>query len=507
MTAANSQARSKPRLRLSELTPARLSLHGTYDAAQTNDDNRKHWAAADFLSANAAHDPMVRAILRARARYKFANNSYCRGMLLTLANDVIGTGPRLQILGLDTEQANVIERRFNRWPRTISIGVKLRCARMARGRDGESFVLRVTNRGLADPVKLDVRLIECDQVTTPDLNLLRRDEQLTDGIVFDPEGNPQFYHVLKQHPGETTSLGGFMRGGALAAYDTIAAANIRHLFRLERPGQTRGVSEIAPALPLYAQLRRYTLAVIAAAEAAADVAGVIKSTFTPQEGAAVEAFDAVEFERRLWMTMPEGWDISQLKAEQPATTYEMFKREIVNEIARCLNMPYNVAAANSASYNYASGRLDHQVYWRSNDVERDEIELVIMDWLLDSWLAEATRIDGYLPPLPAGAAAVEELEHEWHWDGVEHVDPLKEANAEDVRISNNSLTLAESYAKRGKDWERELRQRARERELERELNIAPAPPQGSALARTASAPAPGGDGGDGPGDGTAGGDE
>jgi len=33
-----------------------------------------------------------------RARYEVANNAYARGIVLTLANDVIGTGPRLQML-------------------------------------------------------------------------------------------------------------------------------------------------------------------------------------------------------------------------------------------------------------------------------------------------------------------------------------------------------------------------------------------------------------------------
>jgi hypothetical protein len=37
-----------------------------------------------------------------------------------------------------------------------------------------------------------------------------------------------------------------------------------------------------------------------------------------------------------------------MKSEQPE-----FKKEILNEIARCLNMPFNVAAGNSSGYNYA----------------------------------------------------------------------------------------------------------------------------------------------------------
>lgn len=73
-------------------------LRAKYDAANTTLDNVKHWSRADGLSASAANSPDVRRILRNRSRYEVANNSYARGITLTLANDVVGTGPRLQML-------------------------------------------------------------------------------------------------------------------------------------------------------------------------------------------------------------------------------------------------------------------------------------------------------------------------------------------------------------------------------------------------------------------------
>ncbi|MEA3366566.1 MAG: hypothetical protein U9R68_00465 [Planctomycetota bacterium] len=64
-----------------------------YDAARTTDDNSRHWIHADNLSADAANSPEVRRLLRNRTRYEVANNSYARGIVDTLANDLIGTGP------------------------------------------------------------------------------------------------------------------------------------------------------------------------------------------------------------------------------------------------------------------------------------------------------------------------------------------------------------------------------------------------------------------------------
>jgi hypothetical protein len=76
----------------------RSTVEGRFDSAQTNARSataERHWANADPLSADAAASPAVRQTLRNRARYEVANNSYARGIILTLANDVTGTGPRL----------------------------------------------------------------------------------------------------------------------------------------------------------------------------------------------------------------------------------------------------------------------------------------------------------------------------------------------------------------------------------------------------------------------------
>jgi hypothetical protein len=55
------------------------AVRARFDSAQTTADNRRHWAAADGLSPNAAVNPEVRRILRNRSRYEVANNDTRRG--------------------------------------------------------------------------------------------------------------------------------------------------------------------------------------------------------------------------------------------------------------------------------------------------------------------------------------------------------------------------------------------------------------------------------------------
>lgn len=134
------------------------------DAAVTNDANYRHWAGADGLSANAAASPEVRRILRNRARYEAANNSYARGIVLTLANDVVGTGPRLQMLTQDGEANSRIEREFFKWSQAVGLAGKLRTMRMARAVDGEAFGVLTSNPALDARINLDFRLVEAEQV-------------------------------------------------------------------------------------------------------------------------------------------------------------------------------------------------------------------------------------------------------------------------------------------------------------------------------------------------------
>ena len=74
----------------------------------------------------------------------------------------------------------------------------------------------------------------------------------------------------------------------------IPASYMVHVFRQERPGQHRGIPEITPALPLFAQLRRFILAVLSAAEAAADYAGVVCSVLEAARRPAVRACNRLQ---------------------------------------------------------------------------------------------------------------------------------------------------------------------------------------------------------------------
>ncbi len=180
-----------------------VRMLGRYDAATTTVDNVRHWAAADGLSASAANSPEVRRTLRNRSRYEIANNSYARGISLTLANDCVGTGPRLQMLTADAFANRFVEQEFFAWADAVGLAEKLRTMRLARVSDGESFGLLTSNPRIDSPVQLDLKLVEAEQVTSPILAL--DSYRYLDGIRFDEHGNAISYDVLENIQATTLS--------------------------------------------------------------------------------------------------------------------------------------------------------------------------------------------------------------------------------------------------------------------------------------------------------------
>lgn len=417
------QISSAPRVRPGDRLVSTSDLYGRWDAAGTDDDNVRHWRNADGLSADAAGSASNRAILRQRARYEcHENNCYGFGIVRTLANDLFGTGPRLEMM-LDNDSDNAeIEALWRAWADEVQLADKLRLAHAARIVDGEYFLLMTTNDALQFDAKLDLRAIECDQccspfyaATMPTVTGLGTVSQV-DGITFDGAGNPVSYEFLEAHPGDPMA----MYGRSVQ----VPARYVLHGFRPYRVGQRRGVSEVAPALPLFAQMRRFLQATLDAAEAAARIPFWIY-TDGIAGAAQVPPLQTLDLERNTATTMPEGWKVGQLDAKHPSTTFAMFKSELLREIARCMDIPYNLAAGDSSGYNYASGRLDHQSYFRRTSIDRVQYGLVL-DRIFAEWLREVSLVNGLLPLKLANPRVAK---HRWGWDAAPHVDPSKEAAA------------------------------------------------------------------------------
>jgi hypothetical protein len=130
----------------------------------------------------------------------------------------------------------------------------------------------------------------------------------------------------------------------------------------------------------------------------------------------------------------------QFDPKQPVTTYTEFRNSILGEIARTVHMPKNKALADSSSYNYSSGRLDHQTYYEANAIERVQWEIEALDRIFGWWLDEALMMDGYLPALEP----MDEIPKVWRWPPQRDVNPAEIADV-NIELIRAGLKTRQQY--------------------------------------------------------------
>ena len=387
--------------------------------------------------------------------------------------DPMGNGPTLHVRSGDPAWDKEFERRFYHWANRplladaghrLTFGGHLRLALRNIAINGEALLVEATNR-----------LYQRQDLNQPTFCLRHIDPlrlqspypmawgEFRDGIALDDNGAPVKYRILKHHPYDMRNIGNYWEA------DEVDARYVRHLFLMDESDQFRGFPLIAPALRMFADLRRFEAATVAAAEEAANVAGMLESNTDDVPVDQYEAGESWQIPQRSMVVAPRGYKFNQVEAKHPNSQYGSFRKEIIGEVARCLTMPFIVAYGNSEGSSYASGRLDWQDFYKELAIiQGDFLEPLACDPTVDAFALELVLMGpakGGMPKPPKWP-----LEKRWYWNTLQHVDPQKEANAVNVSLINGTTNLARELAKQGLDWEAQLEQEAAIREKMQALN-------------------------------------
>ena len=422
-----------------------------YDAIETNRTYGEHWRGADMLSPDKLNNALTRSILRAQARYEYNNNPWLFGLVNQVADDIVGTGARLQIEKESTVNTAEIERAFQRWAAEVHLTDILKNVKRAVARDGEAFVMLTTRNVNKSDIKLFPLCFSCDRVTTP-INAVYPDNNNIDGVYIDNYGVPVFYTIARQNPNEM----------AVESWDKVDAEFVIHFYNNNYPEQHRGVPEYSSCLNDIGLLRRYTKATLDKLENSSNICGVLKPKDSLESQIEiplkpVESFKKFSLPSRSFVTLPLGYDLQQFELGNPTETQQQFALSVKIDCARCLLATRNVVTGDSSNYNYASGRLDFQSYYRAINDIRHKMEEEILNKIFNLWFAEYVNY-----------ANKEVPQHSWYWDGFAHVDPVKESRSETMDMANGSKTLMDVCAEHGKDWQMQINNKLEVEKYERE---------------------------------------
>lgn len=443
-----------------------------YDSAKWTDENRKHWAQAEDKPPALMNDRETRRRLRVRCHYEAGNNSYCAGLISTLATDTIGyTGPKLRVLSDDSDLKTLVEEEWTKWSESFEVNLPFKLDLMERTKyiEGESFPYLYTDEEVGENtgISLGVNVLSQSRIADPDyINTYGRTKENIfndDGVLINREtGRPIGFNVVP----DDADLYGYSLIGSKP--DFVSSRYMFQWFSPKRPSQYRGVCELTPSLGLYAQLRRYGLATLTAAEFGAVFAGVMKTT-NPAADGPVQVKDWTQFylERGMLLSLPEGWDATQFDAKHPMQSQEMFTNLILREIGRCQNVPFGIVAGDSSKYNYSSAQLDYRDYEERKKSDKKQLSIRILNRIFREFLLELGKMYSKVQT----AVENNKLWHTWGFPRRPSSDPSKDADAEVKRLEKGLITLSEIYADRGLDWQEELEQREKENKKLKELGL------------------------------------
>jgi capsid protein len=335
--------------------------------------------------------------------------------------------------------------------------------------DGEAIALIHESQLVDHEIQLDLWPIESEQVGNP--GAMADTDEIYDGVRH-VKGRPLEYYIFDQHP----NAYGYSPISAAFAGQWYDQTRIVHCFRQYRIGQLRGATELGPALELAAILRRYTLATLNAAEAAASISLWLETDGSPEEGPQEYtdgAFTSFPVTRNLVITAPYGWHAKQIQSQHPDQLYETFVRCIVTQMGRSLGLPAALSYGDSSTYNMASGRLDFQTYIRSIDTERAQsLEPSCLEKIFLVWIRYYLSQRSGISPYSIDSAFIRtNYPHRWAYRPINHSDPEKQSAADVQEWEVGLLTDDEFLYRRGIDPETHYKSLARQNERRRALGM------------------------------------
>lgn len=464
------------------------SASSSYAGAQVNrltDD----WIWAPIKSADQEIRWDHRRLV-GRARELARNDPYAHRFLRLLRHNVVGPhGIRMQARvarasgDMDTAINDRIEEEWRAWSRpqncTADGRQSLRdvCGSVmeAVARDGEALVQPL--RGWDNRWGYALRVLDPDLLDV-DFNRFPsdRENEIRMGVEINRWGRPVAYHLFDRHPYD----------GGRRDRTRVPASDLWHLYLVERPGQSRGVTWLAPSMIRSKWLAGYSEAEIIAARTAACKQGFYTQdpATEPDPMADGDEEDVIpsEAEPGRFDILPPGVDITPWDPQHPNSAFDAFERSILRGIAMGWDVAYSSLSGDLSDVNFSS--------IRAGIVQERDVYQWLQQWLVEH-LLDLTYDDWFLHALTAGALELPARnmarwkQRVWQPRGWQWVNPAQEVKAhrEEVDAGLNSLTSI--AASQGRDIEEVFRERKNEIRLAEKYGVplggaAKAPPPGPA---------------------------
>lgn len=504
-----------------------LASHGSssglgrtsYSGASRSDTNIALWRP----SLKSADSDLLRdaEMVRARARDLRRNFPFAQQAVRASRLGVIGKKvryscrPDYRYLGIDFEDAMRWGQEFERvWEtyahgegfgpdagRRMTFTQLMGLAHDTDFTDGE--VLGTFEWDESRRFRTCLQLVDVDRLSNP--FGAPETARLKAGIQLNDLSAPVGYHIRDAHPGDYGLVGlGHLNWSFVRRYTDWGRPIVAHTFEHERPGQTRGISAFASVITAMKQGAEYTDVALQAEILRASYAAVLTSQQNYKDALEVIAGQdptkvagivelaeenlvaAMEYHERIKVRfqgaqIPILWPGEDLKIVSPgngASQLGDFQGHSTKSYAAGLGVNPVEVSQDYSNVNYSSAKMAGATAFRHYEWRRQRLIDGLAMPLVGAFLEEIVHSGAM--PLPKGirpsdfyAAKGALIAGVFLTQGAPNLDPVKESQADMVRLQIGSTTLQDIAAEEGKDYLDILDQQAREQNERMARGLAP----------------------------------
>lgn len=407
--------------------------------------------SSDVNAANLRALPALRELSRDLRR----NNVYARRIVQAISNNMIGWGIAPKIAGPAGLDEGIAERAmelFKAWAESAACDFDGRMDFFGLQRlladtvveSGEALVVRqpaAVKDGLAIPLRLQI--LEPDYLDTAKDGMRGTDGPIVQGVEFDPQGRRVAYWMFEVHPGAAS---GVERRSLVSR--RVEADRVLHVFRMERPGQARGVPWLAPVIPRLQDFDEYEDAVLTQQKVAACFAAFVKNldgapTTAENIGKQDELRDELEELAPGHISyLGTGQDVEF--ATPPPPPGSDFATRNLRGIAAGGGVSFEEMTGDYSQVNFSSARMARLSHWAN--VRGWRWDMFIPQFCVGVWrwaMEEAAALEGW-PVQPTA---------EWAPPPMPMLEPEKEGLAYQRLVRSGAMTLYQMIRERGEDPE------------------------------------------------------
>ena len=423
---------------------ARRSLTRAYEGASTKDGWIPRRSGA---SADADHHADAK-MLRARARSLVQNNPYARKALDGLVANVVGEGIVPESRARTKTLRNRIDALWDQWSKQCDADGRLdfdgltALAYRAMEQDGEVLIRLRPRRpedGLTVPLQLQVLEIDYLDETKTGANI-------TAGIERDAIGRVTGYWLHDHHPGDAHGILTYSRSNS----SFVPASRVIHLYRVERPGQSRGITRFSAGVA-----RARDLAIFEDAELARKqnealfsviVSGDASEFAIPMGGESQSAAQARAGQTGELGELRSGAILSangqHVTVASPSVTtgYSETIRTHLYALAAAWGVTYEMLTGDLSQVNFSSSRVGQLEFRRMADQTRWQVLVPPLTRIWNEFVSAAND---------AGLVSEAAAEVEWTVPRWQYIQPDKEVRADLAEIAGGLSSVSEKLRQRG----------------------------------------------------------